>query len=294
MEVLAKDGSEIYVVSRRPFEGFQGVVDDLTSADLDLSGARCSEVYHLAGLAHFVPRSASETKRFFEVNVEGTRNLLQALERAGVLPECVVFVSSVAVYGVEAGELLNEETPRGAVDPYGASKRVAEDLLWDWGVRRGVRIAIARLPLMVGRDAPGNFGTMVRALRAGRYFGVGSGRARRSMVLVNDAACGLRELALADGVFHLTDGRHPSFVELEACLARALERETPWRVPFWAARLGAWVGDGAEWMIQRSLPLNSRTLSKMTATLTFCDQKARDRIGWKPGSVIEHISEMFA
>jgi nucleoside-diphosphate-sugar epimerase len=137
-------------------------------------------------------------------------------------------------------------------------------------------------------------GAIVRALRARRYFGVGRGAARRSMVLASDAARGLRDLAASGGVFHLTDGRHPSFAELEAALARALGRRTPRHLPLWAARLGAWVGDGAEQMTGRSLALNSRTLAKMTATLTFCDQRARDQLVWNPAPVVERIREIFA
>src|SRR5437868_267342 len=95
VRILAGDGAEVFVVSRCPLEGFRTILGDLTSANLDVSWAKCSEVYHLAGLAHFIPRSGLEGERFFEVNVEGTRNLLLALEGGGVLPERVVFVSSV-------------------------------------------------------------------------------------------------------------------------------------------------------------------------------------------------------
>ena len=293
VDTLLKDESELVAVCRRPVEGVRTIRADLTAGEFRLSGPRWSEVYHLAGLAHCRPRNAAERRRYFEVNVEGTRNLLQALEGAGVIPDSLVFVSSVAVYGMTAGELLDEETPRRAMDPYGASKRGAEDLLREWGIRRGVRIGVVRLPLVVGKEAPGNFGAMVRALRAHRYLGVGGGESRRSMVLAGDVAVALPRVAAAGGIYNLTDGRHPSFKEVETALANALNQQTPWRLPLWAARPAALMADIGERISRRRLPFNSRALRIMTSTLTFSDEKARDRIGWRPDSVVEKIPEMF-
>ena len=290
---LSADGLDVLAVSRCPLKGFRTILSKSASVDLDLSSAECSEVYHLAGLAHFIPRTSSDNDRFFEVNVEATRGLLRALDRANALPQSVTFVSSVSVYGADSGELLDEETPRRATDPYGASKRAAEDLLWEWGDRRGVRIGIARLPLVVGKGAPGNLGTMMRAMKSRRYFGVGSGTARRSMVLVNDVARALRGLAATGGVFHFTDGCHPSFREFEAAMARALGRRAPLHLPLWVASLGARIGDGLERVTGLRPPLNSRALAKMTTTLTFSDRRARNRLGWNPFSVVDNISEIF-
>ena len=291
--ILAGLGHEVAVVSRTPVEGVRTFLGDLTG-EFNLSGANCSQLYHLAGLAHLVPRSEREGRRFFEVNVEGTRNLLRRLDLAGEVPRSAVLVSTVSVYGLESGELLDEDTPRRATDPYGASKAAAEDLVREWGDRRGVRVGVVRLPLVVGRDAPGNFGAMVQALRGGRYFGIGSGTARRSMVLVDDAARALYEVAASGGVFHLTDGRHPSFAEIEKAIASGLGRRSPGHLPLWAGKLAARVGDLAEHVTRFRMPLNSRTLAKMTTTLTFSDQKARRALGWNPRSVVDCIPGILA
>lgn len=291
LKVLLERGNEVVVLSRRPADGLRTIVTDITSCVIDLSGLKCSEVYHLAGLAHVVPRTAAERKRFFDVNVGGTKHLLEALERTGHLPAVVVMVSTVATYGVETGIMLDEDTPRCAVDPYGASKREAENLLFEWGVRHDVRTAVVRLPLVIGRDAPGNFGAMVQALATGRYMGVGSGAARRSMVLASDVPQGLTAAAAVGGAFHLTDGYHPTFAELERALAAALKRRPPRRLPMWLAKIGARMGDQAAARLGLRLPLTTSAVTKMTCTLTISDDKARRLLGWRSSKVLDHVRE---
>ncbi|MEP6994595.1 MAG: NAD-dependent epimerase/dehydratase family protein [Acidobacteriota bacterium] len=291
---LAAAGDRVRAVSRTRIEGLTTAVGDLAMAPVDLKGVVEAAIYHLAGLAHVVPRTRAEAQRFSDVNLGGTRNLLTSLDRAADPPKTFVFVSSVSVYGLDSGELLDEDTPRLAIEPYGASKRAAEDLVRDWGKARGVRVAIARLPLVVGREAPGNFGAMVGALRRGWYYGVADGGAKRSMVLVDDAAKGLRLLSEAGGVYHLTDGRHPTFAELERSITFALGRRPPPRLSFPAARAAAKLGDLVERVTGRPVPFTHQTFSRMTSTLTFSDQRARERIAWAPRAVIDAIPEIVA
>jgi nucleoside-diphosphate-sugar epimerase len=288
---LAAEGT-VTVLSRKPMQGLSTITGDLTASDLSLGHKCFSAVYHLAGWAHRVPRTEGEREMFFRVNAGGTRNLLRALQQTGQLPQCFVLVSTVAVYGVEAGILLDETTAARATDAYGASKREAEEAVIDWGERHGVRVGIARLPLVAGRRAPGNLGAMVRALRRGRYLGIGSGSARRSMVWAADVGRILPRLAAGGGVFHLTDGQHPSFAELEAALAGALGCKTPWRMPMGLAKAGAWTGNMVNKVTGRNVPLNTRSLTKMTSTLTFSDERARKELGWNPSRVLDHAAEL--
>ncbi|MGH9941827.1 MAG: NAD-dependent epimerase/dehydratase family protein [Pyrinomonadaceae bacterium] len=291
---LRAAGEEVTVLGRRPVEGTKQIVADLARPSLDLGGAEFRTVYHLAGLAHVVPRGRTERELFFQINLEGTRRLLKALERSGRLPEAIVFVSTVAVYGAESGTMLDEATPRRAADPYGASKCAAEDALREWGTKRGVRTGVVRLPLVAGRGAPGNLGAMVRALKSYRYFGVGDGAARRSMVLASDVCRALPEVAKVGGVFHLTDGDHPSFAELEQSLSAALGKKTPRRLPLWLARSGARAGEAWESLSRGRAPLTTRSLTKMTSTLTFCDARARQSFSWNPRRVLDHAAELVA
>jgi len=259
---------------------------------VQFSGSSFSHVYHLAGFAHRVPRDRAESEMFYRVNVGGSKALLSALGQMEPPPRALVIASTVAVYGVDEGSLLDEETPRLATDPYGESKREAEDMILEWGASQGIRTGVVRLPLVAGHGAPGNLGAMVRGLAQGWYLGVGSGSARRSIVLVSDVAHILPKIAEVGGIFHLTDGHHPSFAELESALASALGRHTPRRLSLRLARAGAFLGDVAQGLTGLRVPFNTSLLSKMTSTLTFSDQRARDNLGWNPTQALARIHEL--
>ncbi len=133
VRALMASDEPVIVLSRRPIDEAPYIVGDLTAPLPELSATSCEVVYHVAGRAHVAPRTEAGKERFFQVNAEGTRRLLHALEHTARRPQAVVLVSTVAVYGREAGELLDENTPRQAEDPYGLSKRIAEDILVAWG-----------------------------------------------------------------------------------------------------------------------------------------------------------------
>jgi len=168
-------------------------------------------VLHVAGKAHIVPKDSKEIADFYQVNFEGTKNLLIGIEQSGNIPQSIVYISTVAVYGKEKGEMINESHSRDATDPYGKSKILAEDFLLEWGNKHNVKIGIIRPPLIIGFNAPGNLGSMIKGIRSGRYLNIDKGRAKRSMVLADDLAAFIPTIAEQGGIYHLTDGQHPSF-----------------------------------------------------------------------------------
>ena len=82
-------------------------------------------VLHAAGKAHSIPRTEAERQVFFDVNLQGTKNLCTALEKVG-MPRAFVFISTVAVYGCDYGENITEEHSLNGITPYAISKRLAE------------------------------------------------------------------------------------------------------------------------------------------------------------------------
>ena len=238
-------------------------------------------VVHIAGKAHVIPKNKEESLAFDTVNFDGTRLLCEAITKSAQLPETFVFASTVAVYGLESGENINEDNPLNGNTPYAISKIKAEKYLEEWGRLNGINIVILRLPLVVGKDAPGNLGAMVRNIRRGTYARIGSGEARRSMVLASDIAKFIPLLSDKNGTYHLTDGIHPSFAMLEEHIAHIYGKKIHVIPPSMAAFI-AKVGD----YIPKS-PFNSYRYSKMRQTLTFSQQKAEQMLGWKPVPVID-------
>jgi nucleoside-diphosphate-sugar epimerase len=107
-------------------------------------------VYHAAAL---VPISRAG-RGFRAVNVEGTRQVLEAAQRAGV--GHVVFLSSSAIYGVPARRFIDESGRRNPLGPYAQSKLEAEQICQAYRAR-GLKITILRPCTIVG---PGRLGVL--------------------------------------------------------------------------------------------------------------------------------------
>jgi nucleoside-diphosphate-sugar epimerase len=239
-------------------------------------------VIHAAGRAHIYPISFHEINLFHEVNVQGTANLLNGLKSAG-LPKYFVFISSVSVYGLETGIDINEETPLAATDPYGKSKIEAEKLVTEWCAHHQVICTILRLPLIAGPNPPGNLGFMLKGLQSGFYFNIGGGKAKKSMVLAEDIANNLIAAAQTGGIYNLTDGEHPTFLDLSRLMANALNKSFVPNIPYFLAWMLAKIGD----LVGAQAPFNSIKLKKITSSLTFSDAKARVSFGWNPTPVLK-------
>ncbi|MEO6233210.1 MAG: NAD-dependent epimerase/dehydratase family protein [Ferruginibacter sp.] len=238
-------------------------------------------VVHAAGKAHVVPKNEKEAQEFFDVNVTGTENLLKALEKSNGLKR-FIFISSVSVYGLFEGKLINEQMPMNATDPYGESKIAAEKLVTEWCSARNIPYYILRLPLIVGKGAPGNLGAMVNGIKNGRYLSIGKATANKSMVLASDVAQLISNIEGESGTYNLTDGYHPAFGELENKIAAFYKKKSPLSLPVWVARLIGFTGD----ILGRFSPINSNKIKKITSTLTFDDTLARIKLNWKPHNVL--------
>lgn len=236
-------------------------------------------VIHTAGKAHSIPKSEISANEFFLVNVTGTLNLLKALSTYG-LPKAFVFVSSVAVYGVEEGMDITEDAELQAVTPYGLSKVQAEGHVKQWGEENNVAVSILRLPLLVGSSPTGNLELMIKAICRGYYFRIGSGNVLKSMVLAEDIAALIPKLVNVTGTYNLTDGGNVSNKDIENHIAAHFNRKIK-TIPYLVAYILAKAGDYLS-----ILPINTYNLSKLTSTLTFSTEKARRELNWKPKPVL--------
>jgi len=241
-------------------------------------------VIHSAGKAHSVPKTDIEKQSFFDVNVKGTENLIQGLEK-NRLPKQFIFISSVSVYGVISGANINEEQPLMAKDPYGESKILTEKLVQDWCAKNNIVCTILRLPLVVGKNPPGNLGAMINGIRKGFYFNIAGANAKKSMVLADDISSVLLTVAEVGGVYNLTDGYHPNFYELSHLISKQLGKDKVNNMPFWIAKIFAFFGD----TIGFKFPINSDKLNKLNTSLTFDDTKARESFGWNPQAVLKRF-----
>ena len=241
-------------------------------------------VLHAAGKAHTVPKTEAEKQAFYDVNYQGTVNLCTALEKVGA-PKALIFISTVAVYGCEYGDLITEEHPLEGTSPYAESKIMAEKYLTEWCAKNGVKLGILRPSLLAGKNAPGNLGAMVKGIKKGYYMNIAGGKVVKSILMAEDIARLVPLLEEKGGVYNVCDTRQPSFGEISMSVAKQLGKGKPLDIPYWLAWCLAKVGD----LLGDKAPINSYKLEKMTKSLTFSNEKAKHELGWEPLDVLENF-----
>lgn len=295
MKLLFTGASGFLGSNVRPLlEGMYGVKtvglspkDDYTidiAKEIPVLRERYDIVLHVAGKAHSVPKTEAERQVFFDVNLQGTKNLCTALERRRV-PRASIFISTVAVYGCAYGENITEDHPLDGDTPYAMSKRLAEEYLQKWCYEHNVILGIIRPSLIAGPNPPGNLGAMIHGIRSGKYLSIAGGQARKSVLMVQDIAKLVSLLAEKGGIYNVCDSHHPTFRELETTICRQLDKKLPFSIPYWAAKCMALVGD----CLGKKAPINSLKLKKITESLTFSNEKAMRELGWKPTRVLENF-----
>lgn len=240
-------------------------------------------VLHAAGKAHIYPKTDAERRSFYDVNLTGTIHLCEALEKVGV-PKAFVFISTLNVYGDEPGNMNTEDDrPLIGSSPYADSKIKAEQFLAEWCKKHNVILGILRPSLLAGKNAPGNLGAMIRGIKTGAYLSIAHGKARKSILMVDDIANLVPLVAMKGGIYNVCDDHNPSFDELETTIAKQLGKHKPISIPYWAAKCLALVGD-----VFSFFPINSSRLKKIVTSDIWSNEKAKRELGWKPMDVLEN------
>jgi dihydroflavonol-4-reductase len=168
IRALARPGSDRRLLADLPIEIVDGDLTDAASLPRILKGCGC--LYHVAA---FYSLWARERRLFYEINVEGTRCLLQAAADAGV--RRVVYTSTVGALGIpKGGGVGTEETPVSLTDMVGDYKRskfLAEEVARTFG-RRGLPVVIVNpsTPVGPGDVKPTPTGQMIVDFLRGRMW----------------------------------------------------------------------------------------------------------------------------
>ncbi len=183
---LQRRGWRVRILLRRPTalsgDATSAVVGDLT-APRNMAAALqgVDAVVHSAGVAHAMSGIPEDDYR--ALNTDATVALARAARRAGA--KRFVFLSSIrAQSGPAAAGVLREDTPAAPTEPYGRSKLAAErglaELDIDWVALRPV--------LVYGPGVKGNMAALLKLARAPWPLPLGSLKARRSLLAVDNLA----------------------------------------------------------------------------------------------------------
>ncbi len=181
-------------------------VDSLVHADLggaalpEPEWQRTDVVIHLAAIAAVARgvQSNAAAKAYRAVNVDLTRHLAQQAAQAGV--RGFVFLSSTRVYGSCAPAWVDHTTPAKPDEPYGASKRDAEQALEHLHQSApGLAIQALRIPPVYGPGVKGGLGALLAWIARGRPLPLGAASAPRSLLYLENLTVAL--IACAETVY---------------------------------------------------------------------------------------------
>ncbi len=267
------------------------ITGDLNTPEaLDTLCMDCEIVFHLAGMVHSVPRQNKEEDEFFRINVEGTRNLLEAAKKNGV--KKVVFYSTVGVYGTDADFHGDELSPCRPGSVYAKSKYLAEQLVLNSFKEGGSKGVVLRFPVVYGPLDRGNVARLIKAVHGRFFFYFGDGSCLRSMISSKNAAEAAVRAALepkaANEVFCVTDGRDYTMNEMVDCICGALGMSwRPFHVPVLLADMAGRFGDILRKWGHVPFPIDSDRVRKLSRPLTFSCEKAKRVLGYEAVETLE-------
>ena len=260
--------------------------DLLDPASLVRATAGQSVVFHTAGkVTDWGPRA-----EYFQVNAEGTRNVIAACRDSGVAR--LVHVSSLSVLGLpRTGELVTEETPypRSLPDWYSQSKRAAEQLVRAANGEGGLATTVVRPGVIWGPGDITILPRLVDLLRRGQMILIDGGRNLLGLSHIESLARGLVLAAESPGapgrIFHMTDGEEITAREAVDALAAAVgvpraRLSLPYGVVYGIAALI----EGAALLARRSTPPR---MTRYGVRLVACHcrydiGRARRELGYRP------------
>jgi dihydroflavonol-4-reductase len=244
-------------------------VDLLDRAGLERVVAGCEAVVHVAALYSY----DDPAELLERVNVEGTRTLLQAAEKAGV--RRFVHCSTAGTWGPVPGRPATEEDapPDWELDvPYKRTKLAAERL----ALAAGAVVVNPTTPVGEGDAKPTPTGQMIAGVALGRIRGYVA-TTGLNVVDVRSVARG-HALALErgePGERYLLGGLDLPLADMFAAIARLAGRPRPrLRVPYTVAQVAGIAGI-----------VNRDEVRLARLPMYFSSEKARSRLGYEPGPV---------
>src|SRR3954463_11797210 len=285
---LARRGDDLRLLVRKegttePLEGveFERAIGDVTDRKAVRKAMKGIErVFHVAGTTSMRSRARD---RVFEVNVEGTRNVMEEALGAGVV-KAVLTSSCSAVGAARKGETIDENQPftvgRLGI-AYINSKHEAE-LVAMRAAAKGLPVVIVNPSFVLGPDDPNQSGTsnaIVRRLLLRRVPGYLDGAI--NIVDVRDVASGhlLADERGQEGERYLLTGRNFTQQRLFADLARIAGVPTP---PLRIQGRLAVAGIQAMELVGLRVPTSADEVRSGTQWFTYRNDKAREQLGWEP------------
>jgi len=231
------------------------VIDALKNVDV---------IYHLAGLVSY----DADRETLFGINVEGTRNVLEAAKG-----KRVVHMSSTSVYGKKAVSPITEQTSFSPTELYGESKAEADNLA------RKLGAIVLRPTVVYGPGFSEGFFKLFSMVEKKRMVVAGNGKNRLQWTHIDDLVAALllaRKAGKPGEAYDIVGDDVKTQEELLTLIANLLGAPVPTlHVPLGLLRT---VG---------SIVVKPAFLDTIAADRFFDCSKAKRELAWQPKVTFE-------
>jgi nucleoside-diphosphate-sugar epimerase len=241
----------------------------------------CEVVHHLAAVFRRVnlPKQV-----YWDVNVEGTQNVLEAALYHGV--QKVVNCSTCGVHGDVKREPADENAPIAPEDYYQYTKYKAEKIIPKF-VEKGLKVSTLRPTAIYGPGDPARFFMLFKRVNTGSFPMFGDGRAHYHPLYIDNLVDAF-ELAAASGkgegeAYLIGDKHYYTLNELVSAIAETLEVDLKVRhLPFWPLWTASFACELAYKPFPVDPPLFRRRVDWFRQNRAFSIQKAQRELGYEP------------
>jgi nucleoside-diphosphate-sugar epimerase len=212
------------------------------------------------------------TSLYYDVNVQGMRNTLDAMAHNGT--KHIIFISSVAVYGLNKVN-PNEDTPVEPFNDYGKSKWQAEQVLQQWYASHpDWKINIVRPTVIFGENNRGNVYNLLSQIASGRFLMIGKGNNKKSMSYIGNIVAFIefliKECKGNFEVYNYVD--FPDFTtnDLVNHTSQVLGKKVPTvQIPYFLGLVGGYGFSILAWILRKKLPISPVRVKKFCAVTQY-------------------------
>lgn len=270
---LVKDDFRIKNVDKQQSHFFPEISEIADVRDQDSMDAAFSGFDTVVLLAAEHRDDVNPTSLYYDVNVQGTRNVLAAMDKSGV--KNIIFTSSVAVYGLNKVN-PDENHPQDPFNHYGKSKWQAEEVLREWFSKAPAErsLTIVRPTVIFGERNRGNVYNLLKQIAGGKFAMVGSGTNYKSMAYVGNIVefikYKLSNVQPGYDVYNYVDKPDLNMNQLVAEVEKSLNKKIPSvHLPYAVGMLGGFCFDLLSKVTGKKYPISSVRVKKFCATTQF-------------------------
>ncbi|GAA4142023.1 SDR family oxidoreductase [Sphingobacterium kyonggiense] len=238
----------------------------------------------------------SPISAYYDVNVQGMRNTLEAMESNHITR--IIFTSSVAVYGLDKDN-PDESFPADPFNHYGKSKWEAEQVLQEWyKSHEDWNINIVRPTVIFGEGNRGNVFNLLNQIASGKFMMIGNGKNQKSMSYIGNIVAFLKFLiedrTSGYQVFNYVDKPDFTTNDLVYHTGEILGKSIPTtHIPYWLGMMGGYGFDVLAFISRKKLSISSVRVKKFCAVTKYDSKKAMNSGFIPPFSMEEGLRRML-